>query len=557
MRPRTCPACGDRPVATARHAYCYNCQPGGPQTPPPCRRCGSLTGYYSAGLCRRCHRFAPQTTDSCIDCYAWGVTRYQGWLCEGCDGWRRRFTPGAPCPSCRRIVAVNADGWCRLCWRQAAARRTRQRDTTVLAANRHGQQLFFADMFRQKRPAAVARPGPAVPRPVGHYQLTLFAARRDLTHVEAERLPQPADPELAEGFDRLVLQHARGHGWSKSRRNDARRGIRILLALQDAPGAPIPASDVAVVKHFGVAYQPVLDVLAAAGLLIEDRQPALLGWFTKQVAELPDPMTSEVRTWFDVLREGSTVAPRSRPHAPATVRLRIHYAKPALHSWAADGHRSLREISRADVLAALPPEGTDRALVGTALRSLFTVLKGRRLLFTNPATRLRTGRPQTRQPLPLPMSPVRQAIDSDRPDRAALTALIAFHALRTGQLRRLHLTDLRDGRLRLAERTIPLAGTVRHRIAAWLDQRTRRWPGTVNPHLFINASTAGRLTPVSHAWINHTLAVSAQGIREDRILHEATATGGDIRRLCDLFGLSVQAAARYAGTSNPTLQRGN
>jgi phosphatidylserine/phosphatidylglycerophosphate/cardiolipin synthase-like enzyme len=39
-----------------------------------------------------------------------------------------------------------------------------------------------------------------------------------------------------------------------------------------------------------------------------------------------------------------------------------------------------------------------------------------------------------------------------------------------------------------------------------------------------------------------------QAIREDRILHEAHASGGDIRQLCDLFGTSVSAAERSTAT---------
>ncbi|MGH3206511.1 MAG: hypothetical protein ACRDNO_01985 [Trebonia sp.] len=39
-----------------------------------------------------------------------------------------------------------------------------------------------------------------------------------------------------------------------------------------------------------------------------------------------------------------------------------------------------------------------------------------------------------------------------------------------------------------------------------------------------------------------------QAIREDRILHEAHASGDDIRRICDLYGLSASAAKRYAAT---------
>lgn len=481
-----------------------------------------------------------------------GVTRHQGFLCHGCRGWRRRFPTRAPCPSCKRTVALNGDGWCRLCWRQAAAERRGSRcNVTVPAANRHGQQLFIADTFRQRRRRPPSVPPPAGRqglhlRAAGHYQPALFDVRRDFTDTRQDTLPQPPDAELAEQLDGVVHQHAVGHGWSKTRRNRARQAIRILLALQETPGAPIHSSEAVIVEHFGLSYLPVLEVLASGGLLIEDRAPAILAWFTRQVANLPEPMASEVSTWFDVLRLGSTTPPRTRPRAEGTARLRVRSARPALQAWASAGHTSLREITRADVLAALPPAGTERAAAGTALRSLFGILKGRKLIFTNPTARLHTGRPETRQPLPLDLLRLREAIDADRPERAALATLIAFHAVSSGHLRSLQLTDLRDGRMRLPDRTVPLAAPARQRIRTWLDHHTRRWPATANPHLFINIQTAVRTTPVSGVWIRDTLGMSAQTIREDRILHEAVATGGDIRRLCDLFGLSVQAAERYA-----------
>lgn len=39
-----------------------------------------------------------------------------------------------------------------------------------------------------------------------------------------------------------------------------------------------------------------------------------------------------------------------------------------------------------------------------------------------------------------------------------------------------------------------------------------------------------------------------QALRGDRILHEIQATNGDVRRVCDLFGLSIAGATRYADT---------
>jgi hypothetical protein len=50
--------------------------------------------------------------------------------------------------------------------------------------------------------------------------------------------------------------------------------------------------------------------------------------------------------------------------------------------------------------------------------------------------------------------------------------------------------------------------------------------------------------------------MTTQAIREDRILRELHATGGDVRRVCDLFGLSSAGAGRYASALNhPNLDR--
>ncbi|SDG01120.1 hypothetical protein SAMN05421505_10194 [Sinosporangium album] len=42
--------------------------------------------------------------------------------------------------------------------------------------------------------------------------------------------------------------------------------------------------------------------------------------------------------------------------------------------------------------------------------------------------------------------------------------------------------------------------------------------------------------------------VTAQVLRTDRILYEVEQTGGDVRRICDLFSVSIETALRYAGT---------
>jgi hypothetical protein len=87
-------------------------------------------------------------------------------------------------------------------------------------------------------------------------------------------------------------------------------------------------------------------------------------------------------------------------------------------------------------------------------------------------------------------------------------------------------------------------GSVRQRLARYLAFRQQTWAASVNPYLFLhvrNASTARHVTPW---WIRKQLGMSGQLVRLDRIFDEAQTTGGDLRALCDLFGLSVAGAYR-------------
>ena len=78
---------------------------------------------------------------------------------------------------------------------------------------------------------------------------------------------------------------------------------------------------------------------------------------------------------------------------------------------------------------------------------------------------------------------------------------------------------------------------------------------TANPHLFVTMRSALGLDPAGDRWLflKTGVPVGVQAIREDRILHEAHASGGDIRRICDLFGLWVSAAERYVTIDHPDL----
>jgi integrase len=284
-------------------------------------------------------------------------------------------------------------------------------------------------------------------------------------------------------------------------------------------------------------------------MLQDDRTPAIESWFARQITGLPDPMGREVRAWFEVMMRGSAIPPRRQPRSPITIKLYLTAILPALRAWTDAGHESLRAISRSHVLAVLPAAGTPRAICGRGLRSVFGILKARKLVFADPTAGIRTWAPGSKPPLPVDLEQVRAALASPDVARAALAALVAFHGLRSGQLCDLRLSDLRDRRLHVEGRVIPLAEPVRERLAAYIDDRQARWPHTTNPHLFIHFRTAARTEPVGHRWIKLRLDLpgSVEALRQDRILHEALATGGDTRRICDLFGLSINAASRYTG----------
>jgi hypothetical protein len=575
-----CQACGVRPPAMREIPCCFECWPGGPVTAPPCRRCGSEENYFTSGLCARCHHHAPGPKSprwespgklrrrpvkaaSCPDCLAWGVTARYGWMCVACKSWREKYGTDTRCATCSRRVPVSPDGSCRLCHkhRNLAAKLLGRRIATVTLAeaNAHGQQLFIAGTWRPAgtpRREYVKKTVPAdmsLLRPAAGRQLVLFDLPRDLRLGLWDKFPPPPDPGLEAAFAQFVRDRAAEHGWPVNYTATIQRAIRIMLGIQDTPGAAIRASDIQLLTRIKHSAAAVTEVIAAAGMLEDDIEPAVVRWFTARTAALPGQMRRELGVWLDVMRNGSPAPPRSRPRADETIRSQLTFALPVLHGWAAT-RDSLREISRADVLTALPPSGQPRATTVQGLRSIFRILRARKLVFTNPTYRIHVPAPAMNAPDEIDLTALRDALDSPSPARAVITALLAYHAIRQAQLAGLHLTDIRSGRLHLDGRIILLAQPVRDRVSAYLTYRTATWPDTINAHLFVHARTWKTTRPVTSAWISHQPGISAEHIRLDRIYQETEATSGDIRALCDLFGMSIANAARWATTTNHITQ---
>jgi hypothetical protein len=457
------------------------------------------------------------------------------------------------CLQCDRESPTGESATCRLCWEQARLLQEPGRAVNLVAANTHGQQLFLANATGKRRVTPRLRPEPRRPAaarfvPDPWRQLAIVDVEPDADLVKARALAATGD--LIGHCTQVVAEHAAAHGWSKRQRNDVIRSLRLLSVLQDTPGGKINATDVLQLPRYDANIRSTLDVLAAAGLLIDDRPTRVQTYFASKTGGLPAPMAAQLETWLEVMLNGSSsTAPRQRSRDPRTAQIHILGIAPIIHAWAAAGHQSLAEITAADVRAALPPAGSHRTWAEYGLRSLFTTLKARKLIFTNPTRGMGTTRVNRTIPLPLDAARVRDALNSADPVVSVCVALVAFHALTVQQVAALPLTDIVDGRLHLEGRLIPLADPVRVRLAAWLDHRQRTWPGSINPHLIVSRLSAPRLIPVSEGFPWRKIALSAQALREDRILAEIHATGGDVRRICDLFGLSITAALRYDTTA--------
>jgi hypothetical protein len=138
----------------------------------------------------------------------------------------------------------------------------------------------------------------------------------------------------------------------------------------------IKASDATALRGIELPVWAVLEVVTDKGMLDEDRTPAIKAWFERNIAGLPDVMLDDLRSWFDIMKDGCAVPPRRRPRAEGAVRLHLRWPLPTLYTWAGAGHVSLGEISGTAILDALRPSGNPRAEVGQGLKSMFRLLKG-------------------------------------------------------------------------------------------------------------------------------------------------------------------------------------
>ena len=488
---------------------------------------------------------------SCDHCLAWGVLTER--LCKACRSFASTHVTGR-CATCGRDLPVDA-GVCRPCRKQASLiadpAHKAALDLSVAAVTGHQLWFHLGRLARADSVLVTAPPAALLPRQVRlgtrRVQLLLCDARRDLSRASAQ-LP-PLDPDLAERAHAEAERLAGLRGWSPRTLSLTQRGLRILLAVH-GPGEPVRASTIRQLTARTMPFPHMADVLAAVGVLDDDRPDTLAAWLDEQLAGLPAQIRAELDAWLELRRHGG---PRRQPRSRRTIVRDVR----AIRGFLADAGRrysTLRQVTRDDIttwLASRP--GHTRAQDASTLRSLFGILKAERLIFANPVRGVRVSRRNPSVPAPLPARLVTEAAAAARNDPALWVAvtLAGVHALLPGQIRHLRLdqVDLPGRRLDPGGLDRPLDELTATAITSYLGFRNQRWPSTANPYLLITRKTAHTGEPASRFWMSRRfrrLPVTAAQLRDDRIVEEALAGRADPLHLAAVFGFGPRTGLRYA-----------
>jgi hypothetical protein len=498
-----CPGCGDeRPVYFGDR--CERCKRRAAARAGACADCGKQVARLWSGRCCTCHARFYETTGACADCG--DLTRLTSGLCKACRLFRWCH-PRGTCPYCGREQPIGAAGGCRSC--QAALRATR---ALKRAQRKRRAQPLLSPANRQLLDALTGY-GDAR----GWTAETLRRARRALTAVLASGQDFGQPPWDADGLRRFL---------------NARR----LVALR------------------------VVEFLTDQGLAHGNSQAVLDRWLAGRLAALPGPFAAEVRVWTEALH-GQGPRP-ARPRHARTIEAYLRILEDPLATWSAS-YDSLRQVTTEDLTTQLALlTGATRKLALAAMRSLFTTLKARRVLFTNPAGPLTSH--ALRPPPVLALDDTLRACllgSLDEPGERLIVLLAGVHALRPSQICALTLDAIGPtaSTLLISGRARPLDRLTAGHLRAWLHTRHARWPTTANPYLLINRSTGGGVKPVSRSHIQATVrraGITAADLRADRLLGEAHASGGDPLQLTHLFGISDPTAIRYCAELSPLDQAG-
>ncbi|WP_067682546.1 site-specific integrase [Nocardia miyunensis] len=459
------------------------------------------------------------------------------------------------------------NGYCRLCWLQAAALAA---DPLIVTEDDLARvtyhQLWFAGMTKMRGPrsgvrlrarvrARIAALPSSEPETVtsGQLQLHLPGAGRVFDRAQHAELTSPALVRAR----RIARALGEGRGWNTKLAAELDRALVILLSGH-GDGEQFRYSDLIGVLHrYGVSINRVAEVLTELGLLVDDRVPSFDTWLESKLADLTPGIAADARNWALVLQRGG---PRSRPRNINTVRIYVRAAHPVLVEWSGR-YDHLREVTSGDVRAVAGAlHGHQRRRTLGALRSLTRHCKKKGTIFVDPAARVRPGHRDEPIIIPLRGSQIDEATKAATTPAARIAlALAAVHAARPEAIRTLRLDDVDLGNRRLTIGTVtrPLDELTHRLLLDWLEYRRKRWPNTANPHLIINKQTASTTRAISVNALTAPFrqrAATLETLRVDRQLDEALIHGPDPLHLAVVFGLDETTAIRYCAAARVILE---
>ena len=154
---------------------------------------------------------------------------------------------------------------------------------------------------------------------------------------------------------------------------------------------------------------------------------------------------------------------------------------------------------------------------------------------------------------------IEEQLKAVAPGRGGVRDFAGVHALRPDQMRRLRLdqVDLAGRRLDPGGLDHPLDEFTVSAIRSYLGFRNQRWPATTSPYFLVTRKTAHTGEPASRFWMNRLfrgLPVTAEQLRDDRIIEEALAGRPDPLHLAAVFGFGPRTGLRYAAAAQDSTE---
>lgn len=479
--------------------------------------------------------------------------------------FRKRGAEGT-CSVCKRQTIIGKLGRCRRCLVKRSSEGIRDPGRPMLNNKAFGKkpfqlpsiQLFFAGLRdtsssigetrieNKRRWFQVPSKPEQLPYDFVPGQTRLFwhpAESSRLVVDEALRQVQPEHPGLLGS----VNSFADARGWPDYIARGVRQAIGIAMALRSGEDS-FDSSTLSALVDRDLPIARTIDFLADHGINLSDPDSLFEAKIAERLAPLRLQIRIEVEAWIEVVQ--GRWKRRTKPRANQTILNYVSNLEHVLADWS-ERYDSLREVTADEVAAIADPlNGWERGRLVTAMRSMFKALRARNMIFADPTTRLYVGGQLRTPPLSLDLAQRESVVKGMRmPAQKLVMMLTGVHALTSRQIVNLRLEDLSKDHFKVNGQQRRLDDLTRECLDVWLSYRRERWPRTANPFVLVTTRSAHHVGPASRSFINYLFRVvptTAKELRADRLVWEAEVNGGDPLLLAMMFGMSPQAAMRYA-----------